>query len=108
MDLFELKIKELKALKKEYHLDNDILFMKEKDNVYLLGCKFCYLKKPEPTFEGYRIEAGNLVNYYEKFLDQCTVPKEIAVNAWLCPHCSRLFKELLPNIEFVEINNVSI
>ncbi len=108
MDLFELKIKELQLLKKEYYLNNDILYIKDRGQVSLIGCRFCYMQTPEATFDGYQIEAGKLVNYYEKFLNECTVEKEIAINTWMCPHCFRIFLELLPAIEFVEVNNVSI
>jgi hypothetical protein len=102
---FELKIKELKALNKKFKLIEDCLILEE--NSELLGCIHCYMVQPEPTYLGFQIPKGNLINAIEKHSVQ-TVPKEIAINCWLCPHCGRLFKELLPDFEFVGVNNVSI
>jgi hypothetical protein len=93
--LFDLKIKELSALKKDFKVIDDILFLFEKD-VKLIGCDLCYMKKPLADISGYSIEAGELVNYYEKFKEDCTVPKEVAINVWLCPKCNRVFQELMP------------
>ena len=103
--LFELKIKELKLLNKKYEVIEDCLVLIE-DKV-LLGCKHCYIVKPEPTFDGYKIPKGNLINAIEK-QSELTIPKEVAINCWFCPHCNRLFQELLPDFDHTGIENVSI
>lgn len=95
--LFDLKIKELTALKKTFEVKNDILIVLEKTPV-VLGCRACYMVQAEPTINGFAIEAGFLINYYEKFKESCTAPKEIAMNIWLCPVCNRVFRELVPNL----------
>ena len=93
--LFDLKVKELKALKKKYRLLNDILILDDRE---IIGCKACYMKKPVSTVDGFKIDVGFLINYYERFKEKCTVPKELAINIWLCPKCNRVFKELIPKI----------
>jgi uncharacterized protein with PIN domain len=95
--LFELKIKELKLLNKKYKVIEDCLVLTE-DKVLL---------KPEPTFDGYKIPKGNLINAIEK-QSELTIPKEVAINCWFCPHCNRLFQELLPDFDHTGIENVSI
>jgi len=106
--LFDLKIKELNALNEKYFIKDDMLVIYYKDSPVLLGCKYCYMIKAEITNNGYKIPVGDLVNYYEKFKEAITCPEEIARNCWLCPHCMRLFKELIPEFDFLEVKNVSI
>jgi hypothetical protein len=106
--LFDLKIKELKCLNKKYIIENDTLYEFFKDNLVLVGCVNCYMVQPEITNDGYKIPAGDLINYYEKFNEMVSCPVEIARNCWLCPHCSNVFKNLIPEIDFIEVINVSI
>lgn len=108
--LFELKIRELKLLKEDFEVKNKILYIKQKNTkqVSVLGCEYCYKVDPEPTVNGYRIEIGELVNYYEKYREHITVPPDLAIKCWLCPHCNVLFTSLLPDIETLEVNNVGI
>ncbi len=103
--LFELKIKELSLLNKKFKVVDDCLVLE--DTLELLGCKFCYMVKPEPTYNGFKIPKGNLINATEKESAQ-SVPMEVAINCWLCPHCGRLFQELLPDFEYFGVNNVSV
>jgi len=106
--LFELKTKELDALGANYQLLNDILVVFDKYPV-VLGCRSCYMVVPTPTQSGYKIPAGDLINYNEKYKDeQCSLPSEVSRNCWLCPKCNRVFKELLPNFDFVDVKNVSL
>lgn len=105
--LFDLKIKELEILNKEFEVKDDILIIYDKHPI-ILGCKHCYMVKPISTKNGYEIDKGKLINYYEKFKDECTLPKQIAINCWLCPVCFRLFKELLPKYIYCEVKNVSL
>jgi hypothetical protein len=106
--LFELKIKELKSLKQKFVLtDNFVLIVEDKYPV-VLGCKACYMVTPTSTQSGYTIPAGNLINYNEKYKEHSSVPGEVAINCWLCPVCSRLFRELLPSYEYMEVKDVSI
>lgn len=107
-DLFELKIKELKCLNKKFDLHKGILIVYEKNYPVVLGCDICYMKKPIATISGYKIDGGELVNFYEKYKEHCTIPVEMAINCWLCSKCGRLFKELLPEMEVFEIQNVSL
>jgi hypothetical protein len=105
--LFDLKVKELKALNKKFEIIDDILVLLE-DQPVVIGCKECYLVKPEQTQSGYKIPTGYLINFYEKYKGSCGSPPEVLMNCWLCPKCGRLFKELLPSFEFVSLKNVSI
>lgn len=102
--LFELKIKELKLMKKKYQIFNDILILLENQYPEILGCKYCYQITPQSTQSGFIIENKHLINYYNQYKINCTIPKDIAINCWLCPFCGRLFKELIPN--FVGANNL--
>ena len=106
--LFDLKIKELQALKQKFEIHDDILILHQDKQIVALGCRLCYMKKPNSNMNGFEIEGGELINYYEKYKEDCTVPVEIAINCWLCPKCGRLFKELLPEMEILEIKNVSL
>jgi hypothetical protein len=95
---FDLKIKELKALKKNFILHEDILVLNE-NGFELIGCRDCYMQSPTPNNNGFKLEAGDLINYYEKFKEGCTIPKEVAINIWMCPRCNRVFRELMPVFE---------
>jgi hypothetical protein len=107
--LFDLKIKELELLDKNFKLFNDTILVVFDNNIpNVIGCRECYLQDPIPTQSGFKIGIGELINYYEKFNEMITVPAEIAINCWLCPICYRLFKELIPNIDYLGVNNVSI
>ena len=102
---FNLKIKEFQLASVDFALVNDILY--NKDSKELLGCKFCYNITPEPIIDGFRIPLGNLINVLEAYPDY-KGPDEIKMNMWLCPHCNKLFQELLPNFEYIGENNVSL
>jgi|688.fasta_scaffold00302_34 hypothetical protein len=105
--LFELKIKEFEALNKSYKLIEDILFSGE-NYLEVVGCVHCYRITPEATIDGYKIPKGNLLNLYECYSQEAFEAKEVALNSWLCPHCGRLFKELLPKFDLTGDKNVSI
>jgi hypothetical protein len=103
--LFELKIKELKLLNKKFKVIEDCLVIE--DGLQFLGCRFCYMVKPEPTRTGFKIPKGNLINAFESKTQQA-LPREVLINCWLCPHCGRLFQELLPDFETLGMDHVSL
>lgn len=107
--LFDLKIKELTLLKKDFQIiDNNVIVLKD-NGIIILGCRDCYMVSPTSTQSGYKIPAGNLVNFYEKLKEANNLPKEIAINCWMCPKCGRLFKELIPEFDISNgETNVSI
>ena len=102
--LFDLKIRELQLLNKNFELLNDgILLIFEKNAAILMGCKNCYQVMPIATESGFKIDAGDLINYFNKYGSFSTLPPEIAIKCWLCPCCGRLFRELLPPIDTIYI-----
>jgi hypothetical protein len=103
--LFDLKIKELTLLNKKFKVIEDCLVME--DTLELLGCRFCYMVKPEPTRKGFKIPKGDLINSFND-LKEKTLPTEMMINCWLCPYCGKLFQELLPDFETIMVNNVSL
>ena len=105
--LFDLKVREYIQFNVPHKLFDNMLFNCEKE-ITLIGCDKCYGKTPYSTTNGYAIDTGDLVTYYEKYTKYLTVHEDIAKNCWLCSKCSRLFFELLPNYEFLEVKNVSI
>jgi hypothetical protein len=111
--IFELKVKELDVLKKNYKLQDDILFLMG-EQIQILGCKHCYKVQAEATPDGYRIPFGYLINLKEKLEQENQLehynhsPNEVVSNCWLCPHCFRLFDELCPEFDLLGVNNVSI
>ena len=98
--LFDLKIRELELLNKNFTINNDILIINEKQPV-LIGCRLCYLVTPIATIDGYEINGRKLINHYEKF-GNLGVPSEIANKIWMCPMCFCPVKSLIPKIEYIE------
>lgn len=96
--LFDLKIKELSLMRKKFAVNNDILVVFE-DKPVVLGCRLCYMAEPVPTAQGYDIPGGSLVNLHEKLEGKADIPKELAINCWMCPVCGRIFQELIPQYD---------
>jgi len=104
--LFELKIRELNALGKEFYLENqenhsklfEVSIDKTGKKLIFLGCEKCYLVIPKATKEGYSLPNGDtLVNLYSfKNEKDYNIPKELALNIWLCPYCKKVFNDLIP------------
>jgi hypothetical protein len=105
--LLDLKIKEYEQFGIKYKIYDNILFNCDK-TIVMIGCDKCYGKKPYATPSGYSIDAGPLITYYEKYTKYITAPIDFAKNCWMCPKCSRVFQELIPNYEYLEVKNVSI
>lgn len=99
--LFNLKVKELTLLKKQFKVIDNVLVITE-NGYEVLGCVECYMVNPVATTNGYSIPAGELINFYEKLSEVNNLPIEIAINCWMCPFCGRLFKELIPDFEIGE------
>lgn len=93
-ELFNLKIRELTCLKKNFQiLDNGALIeLNENGTINIIGCEKCYMILPTQDHKGYSLPTGRLMNYSEIFN---TVADNILLNCWFCPHCNRLFKELM-------------
>jgi len=107
--LFELKKRELSALKVNFQIIQDkVLVIEENGKKVLIGCEDCYKINPTASATGYGVEVGALVNYYERFKEQSSIPTEVAINCWLCPTCGRPFLELLPSFKLMDVENVSL
>jgi hypothetical protein len=109
-NFINLKIRELLILNKKFDfVDDKFLFVYQNSNKILLGCIDCYCSVPVANETGYKIEAGNLIKFSEKYNDlKKTMPKELANNLWLCPTCGRPFMEILPNFDLRKFKNVSV
>jgi|688.fasta_scaffold33609_5 hypothetical protein len=103
----ELKIRELELLKVDYLLHDNILCIRG-ERPEIVGCDICFNKKPFATPFGYEIDAGPLVQFSEKFSEYSNQYPEIAHNVWLCPKCTRVFQELIPQIDYLEVQDVSL
>jgi hypothetical protein len=104
--LLDLKIREYIHFGIPHKVADNILYNCEQS--IMVGCDKCYGKTPHKTKSGYAIDAGDLVTYYEKYTNYISTPVEFAKNCWMCPKCSRVFQELLPNYDFLGVKNVSI
>lgn len=102
---FEIRLKELDYHQIQYSVINDILIILNDKTIE--GCKYCYNMKPEATISGFRIPSGDLINCYEAFPNHVG-PEEIRRNMWMCHYCYRIFQELLPDFEYIGVNNVSV
>lgn len=101
-DLFELKIRELKALNTKHQLmkleDYSMLFTLDESNVMsLLGCDHCYMMEAIPIIGGYSLPNGRKLSQLSKMFEESNMPHgDESENIWLCPCCQRVFKELIP------------
>lgn len=95
--LLSLKIRELSYLDKKFTYDNSLIEYVN-DSIIHHGCNSCYMKHPESDEHGYFFTEGRLINLWEKYNVASGVPKNIAINVWLCPVCEKPILDLIPEL----------